>query len=67
MTPAQFENKTGLSGYDAHLLLRVSKSKYYEWRRGDREVPDYITASMEAHACLRKDTLAKLLARRKSA
>jgi len=65
MNPAQFEKITGLSGYAAHHLLRVSKSRYYEWRDGGREVPPYIEASMEAHAALaRAGLLAPLIERR---
>ena len=50
MTPEEFEQRTGLSGYRASRLLRVSESKYYAWRRGDRVVPGYIESSMVAHA-----------------
>ena len=65
MRPADFEKKTGLSGYDAHRLLRVSKSKYYEWRRGERPIPPYIEASMEAHAACGRDAMDAMLARRR--
>jgi hypothetical protein len=50
MTPLEFEEKTGLSGYAAHKLLRVTNSKWYEWRNGKRKTPAYIEASMVAHA-----------------
>lgn len=49
MTPAEFEDATGLSGYAAANLLRVSKSKWYEWRDGVRPLPRYVEQSMVAH------------------
>lgn len=65
MTPEEFEKKTGLTGWQAMRLLCVSKSKYYEWRRGVRTIPHYIVASMEAHAKLARDQLESLIASRK--
>lgn len=72
MTPQQFEAATGLSGYEAANLLRVSKSKWYEWSKapgepGARELPPYILASMEAHLALhRAELLRPLIERRKA-
>lgn len=68
MSPSEFEAITGLSGYEAAILLRVSKSKWYEWASGGRDLPPYIEASMEAHAALAKvGALAPLVERRKLA
>ena len=65
MTPQQFEAATGLSGYAAANLLRVSKSKWYEWSAGSRVLPPYIEASMESHLALhRAGLLAPVIARR---
>lgn len=72
MTPQQFEASTGLSGYEAANLLRVSKSKWYEWAKGagepgGRALPPYILASMEAHLALhRAGLLRPLIARREA-
>lgn len=52
MTQQEFEARTGLTGYQAADLLKVTKSKWYEWRRGERPTPPYILASMEAHCAL---------------
>ena len=49
MEPIEFEEATGLSGYKAARLLRVNPPTYYTWRRGERPVPAYIQASMNAH------------------
>lgn len=67
MTPQQFESVTGLSGYESANLLRVSKSKWYEWSGGNRALPPYVEASMEAHAALaRAGMLIPLIERRKA-
>jgi putative SOS response-associated peptidase YedK len=67
MTPREFEKLTGLNGNECATLLRVSHSKWYEWRDGQRTVPPYIVASMEAHAALfRAGMLAPVLARRQA-
>ena len=50
MSPSEFENATGLSGYAAAKLIKASQSKYYEWRGGARSLPPYIAASLRAHA-----------------
>ena len=60
MTPAEFERETGLIGSAAAALLRVSRSKWYEWRDGSRALPAYIEASMIAHAAAIRAGLIKI-------
>lgn len=68
MSPSEFEAITGLSGYESAHLLRVSKSKWYEWSGGGRSLPPYIAASMEAHVALhRAGLLAPIVERRELA
>lgn len=67
MTPHQFEAAVGLSGYDCATLLLVSKSKWYAWSRGERDVPPYIVASMEAHLALHRAGLLRPIVERRKA
>lgn len=67
MTPQQFEAAVGLSGYDCATILRVSRSKWYAWANGERPLPPYIQASMEAHLALhRAGLLRPMIDRRKA-
>lgn len=46
----EFEEQTGKTPAQIAEMLRVAPQRLYSWRSGQRPLPPYIEASMQAHA-----------------